>query len=93
MDISTKHLLLYIAESILEQLQSDCTANDREEVVMLGKRVEALGRYVQSRGTGHGYMKMTKTEFLLLHSKEDDDYDCYLFKADEIESEGGFIDE
>lgn len=92
MNKSTKNLLLYIAESLIEYLQADSTANDHEEVGVLAKRVQALGRYTQSRGTGPGYMKMTRSEFLLLHSK-DDDYDAYLFKADEIEAEGGFIAE
>lgn len=94
MDKSTKNLLLYIAEAILEDLQADSMANDHEEVSVIAKRVEALGRYTQSRGTGVGYMKMTKSEYIALHANDaEDDYYFYISKADEIESEGGFIAE
>lgn len=90
---SSKNLLLYIAEALVENLKADSdTTNDQEEVRILGKRVEALGRYIQARGSGPGYMKMTRSEFLLLQ-QNDEEYDLYMDKADEIEAEGGFLPE
>jgi hypothetical protein len=90
---STQNLLLYIAESLVETLRSDSEqVGDTEQVRIAGKRVEAMGRYLQARGTGPGYMKMTRSEFLSIQPK-DENYDLYLDKADEIESEGGFLSE
>lgn len=91
MNKSSKNLLLYIAESLVESLKADAaTVGDEERVRIIGKKVEAMGRYIQSRGTGPGYMKMTRSEFL---SIQDEHYDAYVDKADEIEAEGGFLPE
>lgn len=91
MEKSDKNLLLYIAEELIEMLQSDA-ANDQDEVIALGKIVETMGRYLQSKGAGPGYMKMTKSEFILVCERLQD-HELYADKADEIESEGGFIPE
>lgn len=95
MEHSTKNLLLYIAESLLENMKAAPDVKEHEELVKnLSKIVESLGRYLQNRGGQPGYMKMTKSEFLSSHKiLGDESYENYLYKADEIEEEGGFLPE
>ena len=92
---STKTLLLYIAESLVNDLKADANlVRDKEEIENMGKIVESWGRYLQGSRSGPGYMKMTKSEFLSLHKiLGDDTYENYALKADEIEEEGGFLPE
>lgn len=90
MDQADKNLLLYIAEALIESLKSDSeSVGDTAEVMMIGKKVEVMGRYIQSRGTGGAYMKMTKAEFIRLF-EDDEHYEGYVIRANEIEAEGGF---
>lgn len=91
---STKNALLYIAESLVNDLKADASVvKDQQEVEKIGKIVESMGRYLQGRESGPGYMKMTKSEFLALYKFDPENYEGYVAKAEEIEDEGGFLPE
>ena len=89
---SVKMELLYITESLLDILKDDPDI-DGEQLIQASKVVEIMCRYTQCKGSGPGYMKMTKADFLSAFKGfvDDESYEDYVCKADDIELEGGFL--